>query len=75
MQRRDRKILICLTDEEFNALDDLVEIYSLDGHRATKSFLVRYALKSLPSKTSLLSSDLPAVFPVSQKVRASNTAL
>jgi len=47
-QRRDRKILVCLTDAEFDHLNTLVATYSLEGHRATKSFLVRYALKKLP---------------------------
>lgn len=46
--KRNRKILICLNDAEFSALEDLEKIYSADGARATKSFLVRYGLKRLP---------------------------
>lgn len=51
--KRNRKLLICLTDAEFDALDRLVATYSLDGHRASKSFLVRYALKRLPYQQGL----------------------
>lgn len=50
--KRDRKVLICMNDAEFAALENLVEIYSLDGHRATKSFLVRYGLKRLSHQPS-----------------------
>lgn len=74
MKRRDRKILICMTDAEFEALDDLVENYSFEGYRATKSFLVRYALKNLPSPSKTLPFILPD-FSGFEKVRASNTAL
>lgn len=52
-QKRDRKLLICMTDDEFAALDTLVETYSLNGLRASKSFLVRYALKRLPHQQQL----------------------
>lgn len=45
--KRNRKILICMTDDEYAALDRLVETYSVDS-RVSKSFLVRYALKRLP---------------------------
>ena len=53
MQKRDRKIMICLTDDEFVHLDNLVATYSINGYRASKSFLVRYALKRLPVQQTL----------------------
>jgi len=46
--KRDRKVLICMNDEELEFLERLVSVYSIDGTRATKSFLFRYALKRLP---------------------------
>lgn len=51
-QKRNRKILVCMNDAEFAALDRLVKTYSLEGARASKSFLVRYALKKLPYQQS-----------------------
>lgn len=55
--KRDRKVLICMTDDEYAALDRLVATYSLEGARATKSFLVRYALKCLPHQQQLNFSE------------------
>ncbi len=52
--KRNRKILVCMNDAEFAALESLEKIYSLDGARATKSFLVRYALKRLPHQSIIL---------------------
>lgn len=49
--KRTRKILVCLNDAEFAALEDLERVYSVDGARATKSFLVRYGLKRLPHQS------------------------
>ena len=49
--KRNRKILVCMNDAEFEALEDLEKTYSIDGARATKSFLVRYALKHLPHQS------------------------
>lgn len=46
--KRDRKVLVCMNDDEYAALERLVATYSLDGARASKSFIVRYALKRLP---------------------------
>ena len=46
--KRDKKLLICMTDDEYSVLEDLINSYSIDGFRATKSFLVRYGLKRLP---------------------------
>jgi Arc/MetJ-type ribon-helix-helix transcriptional regulator len=53
MLKRNRKILVCLTDEELAVLDRLVESLSLEGSRASKSFVVRYALKKLPYQLHL----------------------
>lgn len=60
--KRDRKVLICMTDEEYDALDRLVQTYSLEGARATKSFLVRYALKRLPYQQQISFSESGSVF-------------
>lgn len=51
--KRNRKLLVCMNDAEYAALDRLVETYSLHGAVATKSFLVRYALKLLPHQQHL----------------------
>lgn len=51
--KRNKKLLICLSDDEHAFLDELVRTYSLDGSRASKSFLVRYAIKRLPYQSSL----------------------
>ena len=53
MSKRTRKILVCLSDEEYSALDRLVDSFSLEGSRASKSFVVRYALKKLPFQMHL----------------------
>lgn len=47
--KRDRILPIRLTDAEFEALERLQDVYSFDGSRVTKSFLVRYGLKRLPA--------------------------
>lgn len=69
--KRDRKLLICMNDAEFEALEQLAEKYSVEGQKATKSFLVRYALQLLPQQRHF------SFFKIEQrfKVRASNTAL
>lgn len=59
--KRDRKVLVCMNDDEYAALDRLVETYSLHGAVATKSFLVRYALKLLPHQQTLPSPDFGLV--------------
>jgi hypothetical protein len=46
--KRDRKLLICMNDSEYAALEQLVDIFSVEGQKASKSFIVRYALKQLP---------------------------
>lgn len=46
--KRDRQVLIRMTDAELEALEQLQSIYSIEGTRATKSFLMRYAIKRLP---------------------------
>ncbi|MHB8121345.1 MAG: hypothetical protein ACYDG4_04245 [Desulfuromonadaceae bacterium] len=51
--KRNRKILVCMNDAEFEALEALKKTYSLDGCRATKSFIVRYALKRLPHQSTI----------------------
>lgn len=53
--KRNRKILICLNDAEFAALESLQAIYSADGAFVSKAFLFRYGLKRLPYQAAPLS--------------------
>lgn len=57
MAKRNRNVMIRLTDAEHDVLEQLEASYSVFGLRATKSFLFRYGLKRLPP---LPASPFPA---------------
>lgn len=55
MGKRILKTLFCLNESELAELEELKQIYSVNGVNASKSSVIRYALKSLPRQ--------PLVFP------------
>lgn len=58
--KRQRKLIFCMTDDEYSGLERLVETFSLDGARASKSFVIRYALKKLPYQQNFHDALHPA---------------
>lgn len=50
--KRYRPLLVPMNDEERLLLDDLVTIHTVGGHKPSKAFIARYALKCLLYATS-----------------------